>query len=96
MKKRYVLKNKRRFMIAVAILVSIISSIIIVTTRTQGYSEISCREIVIERGDTLWDIAVDKYGENIDVRKKVALIKKVNDMETSELFAGQVLLIPEN
>ena len=45
MKKRYVLKNKRRFIIALAIVISIISSIfLIATTKTEGYSEITYKE----------------------------------------------------
>jgi len=97
MKKRYVLKNKRRFMITLAILISVISSIfIIATTKTEGYAELTYNEIVITNGDTLWDIAESTYGNNSDIRKKVAVIKKANDMRTSELFVGQVLLIPND
>ena len=97
MKKRYVLKNKRRFMITMAILISVISSIfLIATTKTEGYAEITYNEIVITTGDTLWNIAESTYGYNSDIRKKVAVIKKANDMKTSELFEGQVLLIPND
>ena len=96
MKKRYVLKNKRRFIIALAIVISIISSIFLVaTTKTEGYAEISYKEVVISSGDTLWDIVCETYGNNIDVRKKVLVVKKANDMPTSKLFVGQVLLLPE-
>ena len=97
MKKHYVLKNKRRFMITLAILISVISSIfLIATTKTEGYTELTYNEIVITNGDTLWDIAETTYGYNSDIRKKVAVIKKANDMKTSELIVGQVLLIPNN
>jgi len=97
MKKQYVLKNKRRFMITLAILISVICSVfLIATTRTEGYSEITYNEIVITNGDTLWDIAESTYGYNSDIRRKVAVIKKANDMRTSELFVGQVLLIPND
>lgn len=96
MKKRYVLKNKRRFMITVAVLLSIISSVfLLATTKTKGYSEVSCREVVITKGDTLWDIAAEAYGSNSDIRQKVSGIRKANNMTDSEIFAGQVILIPE-
>ena len=97
MKKRYVLKNKRRFMITMAVAISIIfSSLILVTHRPVGYTEISFNKIVVTSGDTLWDIASDFYGSNSDIRKKVTMIKKANDLRTSELSVGQVLLIPRD
>ena len=96
MKKKYILKNKRRFIIALAIVISILSSIFLVaTTKTEGYSEVTYKEVVISSGDTLWDIVCETYGNNIDVRKKVSVVKKANEMLTSELFVGQVLLLPE-
>lgn len=96
MKKRYVLKNKRRFMITVAVLLSIISSVfLLATSKTQGYSEVTYKEVVISSGDTLWDIAAETYGNNSDIRKKVSVIRKANNMTDSEIFAGQVLLLPE-
>lgn len=97
MKKRYVLKNKRRFMITLAIAISIICSVFLfATTKTKGYAEVKYNEIVITSGDTLWDIAADVYGSNCDIRKKVSVIRKANDMSTSELVVGQVLLIPQD
>ena len=96
MKKRYILKNKRRFMITLAITISILSSVFLfATTRTEGSVEITYKEIVINSGDTLWDIVAETYGSNVDFRRKVADIKKANGMETAELFVGQVLLLPE-
>ena len=95
MKKRYVLKNKRRFIIIVAVLVSIIcSTLIIATTRTKGYSEPEHIKVVIEPGDTLWDIVCDYYGNNVDIRRMIADIRNENEMTDSELHVGQVLLIP--
>ena len=97
MKKRYVLKNKRRFMITLAVTISIISSVfLIATTKTKGYTEVQYNEVVITRGDTLWDIAAEVYGSNSDIRKKITVIKKANNLKTSELAIGQVLLIPQD
>lgn len=97
MKKRYILKNKRRFMITIAVLLSVISSVFLLsTTKTQGYSEVRYKEIVISSGDTLWDIAAEVYGSNSDIREKVSVIRKANNMTDSEIFAGQVLLLPED
>ncbi|MBN2558714.1 MAG: LysM peptidoglycan-binding domain-containing protein [Clostridia bacterium] len=95
MKKRYVLKNKRRFMISIAVAVSILGSVLLASaTRPQGYSQAQPDEIVVKSGDTLWDIAVDAYGGNSDIRRMVALVQKTNGMDSPEIYPGQVLLIP--
>lgn len=96
MKKRYKLKNRRRFMITMAVFLSVIISVFLfATTKTKGYSEIKYKEVVISNGDTLWDIVVENYGSNSDIRKKVAVIRKANNMTDSEIFAGQTILLPE-
>ena len=49
MKKKYVLKNKRRFIIIIAVMVSIIcSTLIFVTTRTKGYTEPMYQKIAMD------------------------------------------------
>lgn len=95
MKKKYVLKNKRRFIIIIAVLISIVfSTLIIATTKTEGYAERQLVKVVVEPGDTLWDIVCDYYGNNVDIRRMISGIKKENEMMTSELYIGQIILIP--
>lgn len=95
MKKKYILKNKRRFILIIAILISIIfSTLIIATTRTKGYAEPQHTQIVVAPGDTLWDIVCEYYGNNVDIRRKILSIRNTNKLVTSELQVGQVLLLP--
>ena len=96
MRKRYVLKNKRRFLIIVMILISIISSIFIFTTKSIESKEfpLEYQDLAILKGDTLWDIAKEITDETEDIRKVIRHIKKINNMETSEIFTGQVIKIP--
>lgn len=51
-------------------------------------------KIVIQTGDTLWDIAAEhkKRGENI--RSYMDKIKSINHLKTSSLSEGQVLFLP--
>lgn len=96
MKKKYVLKNKRRFIIIIAVAISIVSSTLLITTKkTEGYAEKSYNEIIVIHGDTLWDIVCDNYGNEIDIRRMVSSVKKTNGLSTSELYVGQVILLPE-
>ena len=95
MKRKYKLTNKKRFIIIVCVLVSvIISTTILITKRPEGKSEEIYNEIIIKYGDTLWDIAVEISDGSIDVRKMVSEIRKINNMETSDLHIGQLVKIP--
>ena len=49
---------------------------------------------VVESGDTLWDIAAEHTPAGDDVRELVHDIKLVNDLDTSMIVVGQVLLVP--
>lgn len=48
----------------------------------------------VSAGDTLWTIAQGFTSPGEDVRSSVALLRDMNDLESSALVPGQVLLIP--
>ena len=48
----------------------------------------------VRPGDTLWDIAADHVAPGDDVRVLVEDIRLGNDLESSLIAPGQVLLIP--
>ncbi len=51
--------------------------------------------VVVNKGDTLWNIA-KKYGnDNDDIRKTIYQIKAFNDID-SDIDVGQVIYIPVN
>ncbi|GAB2680654.1 LysM peptidoglycan-binding domain-containing protein [Thalassiella azotivora] len=49
--------------------------------------------VTVLPGDTLWSIALEQDAEG-DVRDRVAEIRSLNALSTSNLQAGQVLLVP--
>lgn len=51
--------------------------------------------IVVEPGDTLWDIASEVASPETDIREIVGLIKYINGLSTSALRPGQTLYLPE-
>jgi cbb3-type cytochrome oxidase subunit 3 len=53
------------------------------------------REVTVEKGDTLWEIAL-RYYPHTDPRKPVAAIKNLNNLKTSVIYAGQKLRLPES
>lgn len=51
-------------------------------------------EVVVQDGDTLWQIA-RRYGDpDMDTRKMVDLIRTINDLPSAVVRPGQVLKVP--
>lgn len=44
-------------------------------------------------GETLWDIAEEYCPNDMDCREYIYEVKKLNNMETSELVAGQTITV---
>lgn len=93
MKRRYYLKNKKRFTTSILLAVLILFTFLYVTS-VYGYKEVSYISVYVKKGDTLWDIA-KKYKQKGDIRKYIKEIKKVNNLEDSIIFEGDVLMIPD-
>ncbi len=48
---------------------------------------------VVSSGDTLWRVAVKHYPE-LDPREAIHFIKRLNNMDQSDVYEGQVLDLP--
>lgn len=62
-------------------------------SKSQGRSDYQ-QKVLVEKGDTLWAIAL-KYYPQVDPRKTVAEIKRINNMKVSKIYPGQVLRLPD-
>jgi LysM repeat protein len=64
----------------------------------EGESEAIRPTITVEHrvagGDTLWALAETFTSPGEDVRDSIALIKELNQLSSSELRTGQVLVLP--
>lgn len=50
---------------------------------------------VVEEGDELWNIAQDETGfDNLDPRDVVDRIKELNNLDSANIYPGDVLIIP--
>lgn len=96
-RRRLVIVNKTRFVLATMIaliLLSILFSYMTGTIMSVASTDQSYLEFTVTSGDTLWEIASDHNYYNEDVRQVVYNIKKLNQMNTSDIYPGQVLIIP--
>lgn len=51
-------------------------------------------EVVINEGDTLWQIAQKYYGESRDIRAVIEEIKVYNELNDATIRPGDTLLLP--
>lgn len=93
MKRHYVLKNKKRFYIFIIIMTIIFSSMFLASS-VYGYEEKEYDIVTVKTGDTLWTIA-DNYNRSGDIRKLIYRIKKVNNLDSSLIYSGDILMIPK-
>ncbi len=89
-------KFRRRIIILFVIVIGIILSI---TNKALSKEKVDYKIITVCEGDTLWSIAqneqdINDYYENDDIREIVSSIKKVNNLNTSNLEIKQTLKIP--
>ena len=52
------------------------------------------KNIVIQSGDTIWNIACEYAEPSKDVRKLVNEICKLNDIKAGSIYPGQVIKVP--
>ena len=93
MKKRYVLRNKKRFYTFIITLL-VVAFTFIFATSVYGFKEKTYETITVKRGDTLWAIA-GKYNKGEDIRKYIYEIKKLNLLSDSCIYEGDELVIPQ-
>ena len=92
MNRRYVLRDRKRFIMIIVTLLLIVSTLIC-TVSAYGYKEVQYKKVQVHRGDTLWSIA-EKYGGNSDIRRYIFEVKKVNNLLTSQIYEGDELKVP--
>lgn len=93
MKRRYVLKNKGRFYIFVVMVTILLSSISLLNFSQSADTGESYTSVVVERGDTLWDLAKE-YKNKGDLRQYIKRIEEVNHLNDSMIREGDVLKMP--
>lgn len=68
---------------------------IINTVNAKGMgNNIEYRTVIVEKGDTLWNIIKDNCSNYKDIRKAVYEVKKVNDIFSANIVPGQKIKIP--
>lgn len=79
------------FLIILFIIISCITNMFI--NKVFSHEQEKFQNITVSQGDSLWTIAKELGG---NVNENVYEIKKLNNLESSIIYVGQSLIIPEN
>lgn len=97
MKKKYRIRSKFRFtlFLTVAILMAVsVTGTIFGANQAESLTKPVYKEIIVQSGDTLWNLAEEFGPVNQDTRKVVHAICNLNDISADSIFPGQTILIP--
>ena len=92
--------NKTKFFRTIVILLISISIVLLICiNKSYSNSDENYKTVIVLNGESLWSIAKseiekNKYFENKDIRDVIFEIKKINNLEKSDLIEGMKLKIP--
>ena len=95
MKRKVTILSPWRFTVflTLAILV-VLTAFLLLFNGTEAKNRTHYQSIHVQQGDTLWAIAGNYAPEGMDVREYIYQIKKANDMDRSDIYTGDELLLP--
>lgn len=88
---------RRRRLLAVLLLVVALSVVLVVMDR--GGAEASLEDqvaghVVVEPGESLWDVAVSTAADDVDPRQQLADLRELNGIDGAHVDEWTVVLIP--
>ncbi len=87
------IKNMKRFITFLTILfigISFLTNMFL--NKVFSHEQEKYQSIMVSQGDTLWSIASGLKG---NVNENIYNIKKLNNLDSSNIFIGQELVIPD-
>ena len=88
------IKSMPRFIFFLTLLFIIISCITnMFLNKVFSHEETKYENVTVCKGETLWSIASSLDG---NISENIYNIKKINNLENSDLYIGQELIIPIN
>ncbi len=88
---------RRRRVLVVAVLVVVVFAVGVLlgrVTAQAGPEDAVGGQVVVEPGQTLWDIAVDTAPDGMDPRQQLADVRELNGLDSTGLEAWSVVLLP--
>lgn len=98
MKKKYRIRSHTRFTVfLVLIMISTVyfTGLAFGNSQAVSLTEPSYIEVVVQSGDTLWDLAAIYGPDDQDIRNTVHTISRINGITPEDIQPGDILLIPQ-
>lgn len=95
---RYRIVNRKRFITfatTVILMFAFIFAGVFNTVTALGNKEVTCIEVTVCDGDTIWGIAKEYGCKTKDIREVVYDICNINGIEGAMIYSGQVIKVPE-
>lgn len=94
-RRKNVIKRKGRISLIMIVICLVIISF--VSQVSFAEEQIEVNEITVNECDTLWNIASDicEENDNLNIQNVIIEIKKINGLNTSDIYIGQQLFIPQ-
>ena len=92
--------NLKKFIRSIVFILLVIFILSLIFAKgSLSHKKVEYKKIYISNGDTLWSIASElqsnnSYYKNKDIRYIIDDVKKLNNLESSNLIVGQQLMIP--
>lgn len=86
------IKNKFKFIRSIAILIFLLIAFFNISV-AKSNEEAEIISYTVSKGETLWSIAEEYKTKNEDPRQYIYDIKKLNNMDNSNIYEGQILQI---
>lgn len=93
------LANKFRFvwsLVVILLLLYLGTNIFLEMNIAERIDELKYIEIQIKRGDTIWELAKKFTPNGKDIRKTIYEISLINNLDSLDIYPGQVIKIPTN
>lgn len=89
--KHFIIRNSFSFALVALIL---LFSMLFITKLSIVNSDSDYIEVTVEQGDTLWHLAEKYNSEKKDITSFISQVKKINELNESNIKVGDVILIP--
>ncbi|HOA30543.1 MAG TPA: LysM peptidoglycan-binding domain-containing protein [Clostridia bacterium] len=98
LRKRRIERKRRTIRLRVVAFVFIVTSLLLVVTvcakSIKTKPQTTYKTVVVEQGDTLWDLAKEYYPD-MEIRRAVYELKKINNLQDATIYEGQSLKVPD-